>query len=159
MTTHEVTSTTEPEEYRGSLVYTQEYGYKLVTMTVSVAPDEQSHVTSYAYNIPASEEAERLQGVDLYHFAVTDETQIQLTIDTPAGTKEGWYTVQPDTILAEPSPIDMDVIRSDDSIPFEYAYTQEALDEALSHYADNMPNWLNETPRSYPAYDLDDFGR
>ena len=107
MTDHELTDIyQEPEDYRGSLVYTQEYGYKLVTMTVSVAPDEQSHVTSHAHHLPVSEEAEHLQAVDLYHFAVTDGTQIQLTLETPAGNKEAWYTVHPDDILAEPSPLD-----------------------------------------------------
>jgi gamma-glutamylcyclotransferase (GGCT)/AIG2-like uncharacterized protein YtfP len=149
----------EPEDYRGSLVYTQEYGYKLVTMTVSVAPDEQSRVITHAYELPVSEEAEHLQAVDLYHFAVTDGTQIQLTLETPAGNKEAWYTVRPDTIVAEHSLIDLDIVRSDESVPFEYAYTQEALDEALTHYADQIPDWLNESPRSSPISDLHDFGR
>jgi gamma-glutamylcyclotransferase (GGCT)/AIG2-like uncharacterized protein YtfP len=160
MADHELTDIyQEPEDYRGSLVYTQEYGYKLVTMTVSVAPNEQSHVISYAYNLPIAEEAEHLQGVDLYHFAVTDGTQIQLTIETPAGSKEAWYTVHPEAIVAEPSPIEVTLVRSDESVPFEYASTQEALNEALTHYADQIPNWLNETPRTSPVYDLSDFGR
>ncbi len=160
MTSQELTNVSqEPEDYRGGVVYTQEYGYKLVTMTVSVAPDEQSHVTSHTYNIPISEEAEHVQEVDIYYFAVTDGTQIQLTIDTPIDSKEAWYTVHSDAIVAEHSPIGMDIVRSDESIPFEYVYTQEAFNDALTHYADQMPDWLNETPRSSPAHDLDDFGR
>jgi gamma-glutamylcyclotransferase (GGCT)/AIG2-like uncharacterized protein YtfP len=160
MTNQELTGIyQEPEDYRGALVYRQEYGYKLVTMTIGIAPDEQSHVTSYAHDLPVSEEAEHLQGIDLYSFSVTDGTRIQLTIETPTGSKEAWYTVYPDDIVAEPSPIEMDIVRSSESVPFDYAYTQEALDEALTHYADQIPHWLNETPRSSPAHDLRDFGR
>jgi hypothetical protein len=149
----------EEEDYRGGLVYTQEYGYKTVTMTVSVAANEQSHVTSYAYNLPISEEPEHLQGVDLYHFVVTDGTQIQLTLETPSGDKEAWYTVHPDSIVAEHSPVAMDIVRSTESVPYEHAYTQEALDEALTYYADQMPHWLNESPERSPDRDLSDFGR
>ncbi len=126
------------------------YGYKMVTITISVAPNEQSHVTSHAYDLPVSEEAEYLPGVDLYHFAVTDETLTQLTIETPAGSKEAWYTVHPDDVVAEPSPVEMTLVRSEESAPFEYAYTQEALHKALTHYADQIPHWLNEMPRSTP---------
>ena len=97
-----------------------------MTITVSVAPDEQSHITSHAYNVPLTEEAEHLQGIDLYHFSVTDGTQIQLTIDTSTGSQEAWYTVHPDTLVADHSPIEMDIIRSNESIPFEYAHTQKA---------------------------------
>jgi hypothetical protein len=159
MTDNELTAIyQEEEDYRGGLVYTQEYGYKTVTMTVSIAPDEQSHVISHAYNLPVTEEAEHLQGVDLYHFAVTDGTQIQLTIEAPIGNKEAWYTVRPDEIVAEPSPIEVTIVCSDESIPFEYAYTQEALNEALTHYADQIPNWLDETPRTGPVHDLHTFG-
>ncbi len=113
MTDHELTDIyQEPEDYRGSLVYTQECGYKLVTMTVSVAPDEQSYVTSHAYNLPVSEEAEHLQAVDLYHFAVTDGTQIQLTLEMLAGRKEAWYTVNQDSVMVECPSIKLDIIRS-----------------------------------------------
>jgi hypothetical protein len=88
MTEYELTDIyQEEEDYRGGFVYTQEYGYKTVTMTISVAPNEQSHVISHAHILPVTKEAEHLQGVDLYHFAVTDGTQIQLTIETPAGCK------------------------------------------------------------------------
>jgi hypothetical protein len=110
-------------------------------------------------NIYQEEEAEHLQSVDLYHFAVTDGTQIQLTLETPAGNKEAWYTVCPDTIVAEYSPLDMDIVRSDDSVSFEYASTQEALDEALTYYADQIPNWLSESPQDSPVHDLNDFGQ
>ena len=133
----------EPEDYRGGLVYRQEYGYKMVTMTVSVAPDEHSYVISYAHALPLAEEIEHLQGVDLYHFAVSDGTQIQLTIETPAGNKEAWYAVRPDAIVAEPSPIEVTLVRSEESVPYEYAHTQEALEEALTHYADQIPHWLH----------------
>ncbi|MBV9228521.1 MAG: hypothetical protein JOZ18_04340 [Chloroflexi bacterium] len=149
----------EPDDYRGSIVYTQEYEHKTVTMMISVAPDEHCHVTSHAHNLPVSEEAEHLQGVDLYHFAVTDGTQIQLTIETPAGSTEAWYIVAPDEIVMQRSSIEMDTVCSDESVPFDYARTKEALDEALTYYADQIPDWLDETPSSDTAHDLHDFGR
>jgi hypothetical protein len=133
----------EPEDYRGGLVYRQEYGYKMVTITVSVAPDEHSYVISYAHNLPLAEEIEHLQEVDLYHFAVTDGTRIQLTIETPIDNKEAWYTVRPDEIIAEPSSIELTLVRSEESLPYEYAHTPEALEEALTHYADQIPHWLS----------------
>ncbi len=151
--------TQEPEDYRGELVYTQEYGYKMVTMTVSVAPDEQSHVTTHIHDLPLSEDAERLQAVDLYSFSVTDGTRIQLTIETPTGNKEAWYSVERDNVVAERSSIEIDIVRSSESIPLDYAYVQEALGDALTHYADHMPDWSNETPRSSLAHDRDNFGR
>lgn len=129
----------EPKDYRGALIYRQENGYKMVTLTLSIAPGEQSRVTSYAHNLPVVEEAERLQAVDLYHFAVTDGTQLQLTIETPAGRKEAWYTVQPREIVAEPSELEVTIVYSDESIPFEHAYSQEALEHRSSNVflADN----------------------
>jgi hypothetical protein len=149
-------TTQELGDYRGSLVYTQEYGYKTVIMTVSVAPDEHSHVTSYADTPPVLEEAEHFQAVDLYHFAVTDGTRIQLTLETLTGNNEAWYAVEPHALVAEPSPIEMDILRSDESVPFEYIYTQEALDRALTHYADRIPGWLNETLRPGPVHRQDE---
>src|SRR5215467_2327832 len=95
----------EPNDYRGALVYRQEDGYKMVTMTVSVGPNEQSHVTSHAYNLPVSEEVEHLQKTDVYSFPATDGTRIQLTIDTTKGTEEAWYSVNRDDVLADDSPL------------------------------------------------------
>ncbi|HLG75475.1 MAG TPA: hypothetical protein VKX46_03630 [Ktedonobacteraceae bacterium] len=149
----------EPEDYRGGLVYRQEYGYTMVTMTVSVAPDEHSYVISYAHHLPLAEEIEHLQGVDLYHFAVTDGTRIQLTIETPADNKEAWYTVRSHEIVAEPSPIELTLVRSEESVPYEYAHTQEALEEALIHYADQMVVLVSLHPctREYCLYFLVSF--
>lgn len=48
--------------------------------------------------------------------------------------------VSPNDIVAEPSPIEVTLVHSDDSVPFEYAYTQEALKEALAHYANQISN-------------------
>jgi hypothetical protein len=127
-------------------------------MTVSVAANEQSHITSYAHNLPFSEEPEHLPRIDLYHFAVTDGTQIQLTLETPAGHKEAWYTVHPNAIIAEPSPLTMDIIRSTESVPYEHAYTQETLDE-VTYYADQMPYWLDISLERSQDHDLSDFGR
>ncbi len=145
-------TTQGPKDYRGGLIYRQEYGYKLVTMAVSVAPREQSHVTSYAHNLPITEEAEHIQGVDLYHFAVTDKTEIQLTMETPAGNKEAWYTVQPDDIIAQCPPLKMDIVRSDKSVPLEYAYT-EVTRRSTYLLEDQISDWrrgIQEQPYSRP---------
>jgi hypothetical protein len=147
MTTQELTSMTQqPENYRGALVYRQEHGYKLVTMTVSVAPSEQSYVTSLAHHLLLAEEAEHLPGVDLYHFAVTDGTLIQLAIETPAGDEEAWYTIAPNEVIVHCSPFRLDIVLSEESVPFASAYTQKALNEALMDYADQIPNRLDEIP-------------
>src|SRR5579884_4506872 len=146
-----------PGDYRGALIYTQLDGYKTVTMTISVAPNEQSHVTSHAYDLPVTEDAEHFLGVDCYHFAVTDGARIQLTIETSAGSKEAWYTVLPGDITPDHSLIEVDIIRSEESTPVEYDYTQEAFDEVLTYYADQIPHWLNQTPRNDPTCDLSDF--
>jgi hypothetical protein len=53
----------------------------------------------------------------------------------------------------------MTLVRSSDSIPLGYAATQEALDDALTYYADQIPDWLNETTWSTLDYERDDFGR
>jgi hypothetical protein len=106
------------ENYRGALVYRQEDGYAMVTMTVSVASDEHSQVTSHACNLPIPEDAEHLEGVDLYHFAVTDGTKIQLTITSPIGVAEAWYTIKRHTVLAVVSFLHMSIVRASESIPF-----------------------------------------
>ena len=47
--------------YRGRLVYQQEYGYKLITMTISLhTPDERSIVTTRGYDLTITEEAEHI---------------------------------------------------------------------------------------------------
>ena len=73
--------------YRGALFYRQEYGYKLITMTIILyIPDEQSCVVSRVYDLDITEEAKYilatlpLAAVDVYHFPVTDGTDIKLTI-------------------------------------------------------------------------------
>ncbi len=136
MTTQELTNINEPEDYRGSLVYTQEYGCMRVTMTISVATDEQSHVTSIAEDILVQEEAEHLMDVDLYHFAVTNGTRIQLTIDRPAGTQEAQYSVHHDTITLTSSHFWTDILPSGDDVEVDPLTSQEILDDALSYYAD-----------------------
>ncbi len=75
------------EGYRGTLVYRQEYGYKLITMMIDLCtPDERSRVTSWAYDYDIPEEAEHLpagsplSAVDLYRFPATDGMEIALTI-------------------------------------------------------------------------------
>jgi hypothetical protein len=100
--------------YRGALVYRQEDGYTLITITVSLHEQETSQVISHANNLPVLEEPEHLPGVDLYHFAVVDDTRIQLTITSPMGVAEVWYTVSRHTALV--SPLHLRLIHSSESI-------------------------------------------
>ncbi len=132
----------EPEDYRGTLIYTQEDGYKLVTMTISVAANEQSYITSIAEDIPVREEAEHLIGVDMYHFAVTEGTGIQLTIDRPAGTQEGQYIVRHDAITLTSSHFWTDVVSSGGDVEVDPLTFQEILDDALSYYANLIRDTL-----------------
>ncbi|HEY7413865.1 MAG TPA: hypothetical protein VH593_01620 [Ktedonobacteraceae bacterium] len=139
--------TQESDNYRGALVYRQEYGYKLITITISVAPNEQSYVTSLAHNLLLAEEAEHLPGINLYHFAVTDGTLLQLAIETPAGSsEEAWYTIAPDEIIVHCSPFRLYIMRSEESVPFVSVYAQEALDETLTCYADQIPDCWTRCP-------------
>src|SRR5947209_2722059 len=95
MTNHqlEINERQKPiEGYRGTLIYRQEYGYKLVTMMIDLrTPDERSSVTSRAYDFDIPEEAEclpagsPLTAVDLYRFPTTDGMDIELTIRSQAG--------------------------------------------------------------------------
>jgi hypothetical protein len=88
------------EGYRGVLIYRQEYGYKLITMTVDLhTPDERSRVTSWAHDLDIPEEAEHLPigsplaAVDLYHFLATDGMEIELTIKCQGGEYTARYIV------------------------------------------------------------------
>ena len=108
--------------YRGGLVYRQEYGYKLITMTVSLYTNEQSKVVSHAYDLDITEEAEHipsgppLAAVDLYHFPVTDDTVITLTITSQEQKQQARYTIH-STGIEEDSPfLWLDIVRSPESI-------------------------------------------
>src|SRR5579885_3048843 len=75
------------EGYRGVLIYKQEYGYKLLTIMIDLCtPDEQSRVVSHFGEIDLVENANEipaclpLTAIDVYHFAVTDGAEIELTI-------------------------------------------------------------------------------
>jgi hypothetical protein len=107
------------EGYRGMLVYHQEYGYKLITMIVSLlASNEQSSVTTCDCGFTFTEEAEHipsgplLVAVDFYHFAVTEGTEIELMMRSPWGEDHARYLVSP-TDIQEHSPfLWLDVIKS-----------------------------------------------
>src|SRR6266568_8791838 len=89
-------------EYRGALIYRQEYGYKLLTLMIDLrTPDEQSCVVSRLGEIDLVEEAEQipaclpLTAIDVYHFAVTDGTEIELTIRSLEAMYTARFTVVP----------------------------------------------------------------
>ena len=98
------------EGYRGTLVYHQEYGYKLITMMVRLqAPNEQSTVTTCDCGFTFTEEAEHIPSgllraaVDFYHFAVTEGTEIELMMRSPWGEDHARYIVSA-TDIQEHSP-------------------------------------------------------
>jgi len=107
------------EGYRGALVYQQKDGYKLITMMVSLrTPNEQSIVTICDCGFTFTEEAEHIPSgplraaVDLYHFAVTEEAEIELTMRSPWGEDHARYLISP-TDIREHSPfLWLDVITS-----------------------------------------------
>ncbi|HEY4036501.1 MAG TPA: hypothetical protein VGL94_21300 [Ktedonobacteraceae bacterium] len=110
------------EGYRGALVYQQEYGYKLITMMVSLlTPNERSTVTTCDCGFTFTEEAEHipsgplLAAVDFYHFAVTEGTEIELMMRSPWGEDHARYIVSA-TDIQEHSPfLWLDVIKSSQS--------------------------------------------
>ncbi len=111
----------EPKDYRGALVYRQEYGYKLITMMVNLlAPDEQSFVVSHTYDLDVVEEAEHipsssLTDVDVYHFAVTDGTEIELTIRDRKVMYTARYAVVSTGIEEHSSFLWLDIVASSES--------------------------------------------
>ncbi|HEY4035135.1 MAG TPA: hypothetical protein VGL94_14340 [Ktedonobacteraceae bacterium] len=110
------------EGYRGALVYQQKDGYKLITMMVSLrAPNEQSIVTTCDCGFTFTEEAEHIPSgplraaVDLYQFAVTDGTEIELMLRSPRREDHARYIISP-TDIREHSPfLWLDVIKSSQS--------------------------------------------
>jgi hypothetical protein len=110
------------EGYRGALVYQQKDGYKLITMMVSLqVPNEQSIVTTCDCGFTFTEEVEHIPSgplraaVDLYQFAVTDGTEINLVLRSPWREDHARYLVSP-TDIREHSPfLWLDVIKSSQS--------------------------------------------
>jgi len=88
--------------YRGGFICRQKDGFKLITMIVSLlTPDEQSTVTTCDCGFTFTEEAKHiplgslLVAVDLYQFAVTDGTEIELTVRGSQGEYRARYIVCP----------------------------------------------------------------
>ena len=105
--------------YRGGFICRQEDGYKLITMIVNLlTPDEQSAVTTCDCGFTFAEEAKHiplgspLAAVDLYHFAVTDGTEIELTIRSPREEYQTHYIVSPTDTREAVSFLWLDIIQS-----------------------------------------------
>jgi len=111
------------EGYRGTLVYRQEYGYKLITMMIDLrTPDERSRVRTWAYDFDIPEEAEHLPtgsplaAVDLYRFPATDGMEIELTIRSQAGEYTARYIVDATGIEEYSSFLWLDVMKARDGL-------------------------------------------
>ncbi len=98
-----ISQSTKPAvRYRGRFLCRQKYGYKLITMVVNLlTPDEQSIVTTCDCGFTFAEEPEHIPSnspliaIDLYHFAVTDGTEIELMIKSSQGEYRACYTICP----------------------------------------------------------------
>jgi hypothetical protein len=112
------------EGYRGTLVYQQEYGYKFITMLISLrTPDEQSIVSTHAFDLDITEEADHipstcppLAAIDVYDFPAVDGTEIMLTVKGQAGERRARYTIHPAGVEEHSSFLWLDIIRSDESV-------------------------------------------
>jgi hypothetical protein len=148
------------EGYRGALVYSQQQGYKLVTLAVTLYPGEQNQVTTSFYGHSTPEEPEHWLGVDLYQFLIAEGTDIELTVSTLTGeTQAALYTMLPNGVVAGPSPqIWLDITESTQEswsmIPLLIESTQEswsmpplldveeAFYDAITYYKNKIPEWL-----------------
>jgi hypothetical protein len=112
------------EGYRGSLVYQQEYGYKFITMMISLrSPDEQSVVSTHAYDLDLTEEADHipstyppLAAIDVYDFPAVDGTEIMLTVKSQAEERLARYTIHPAGVEEHSSFLWLDIIGSSESV-------------------------------------------
>ncbi len=103
--------------YRGMLIYRKEYGYSLLTLIVDLyTPTEQSSVTSNLGAIDLVEECNclpsclPLAAVDIYHFAVTEGTEITVTVTDRAEEHQARYTIHANGIEEHPSSLRLHVI-------------------------------------------------
>jgi hypothetical protein len=158
-------------DHRGGLVYRQEHGYKLITMMVWLrTPDEQSCVVSRVGDLDIIEEADhipsdsplislypRLEAIDVYHFAVADGTEIELTIKDQSGERQVRYTVQAPGVLEEDSPsFQLDIVRSSESVRDHHIQTSQEHD--VPFLLENSLTHL-QTTKSIPLNEIDNLVR
>jgi hypothetical protein len=141
----------KPEGYRGALLYTQEDGYKMVSMQVHLYEGEHSRVMSHSYEILREEEAEHLTaqpplgGVDLYYFPATDSaTNILLTVESQEERHSAVYSVGEHGIDELSPYLWLDVMEEKtlDQEPQTPHDSEMAFDEAIEYYKDQIPSWL-----------------
>jgi hypothetical protein len=110
-------------QYRGRLIYTQEYGYKLVTMKVKLSTDERSEIIIHCHYLDIREEAEHHypfpphnpDAMDVYSFPVADENEITLTITSQDGDEhQAHYTVHENGVDEDSQFFFLDIVRSRD---------------------------------------------
>jgi len=106
-------------QYRGTLVYRQECGYKLVTMLVDLQTcDEQSCVITRLGDFDLEERAEHIPAsipliaIDFYNFPATDGTEIELTIQSQGKKQTARFIVDANGIQKQPSFLWLDVLKA-----------------------------------------------
>ncbi len=110
------------KQYRGTLVYKQEFGYKLVTMLIDLCTcDERSSVITRLGNFDLEERAEHIPAsvpliaIDFYNFPATDGTEIELTIKSQGKEQTARFIVDANGIQKQPSFLWLDVLKAGES--------------------------------------------
>ncbi|GAC1394499.1 MAG: hypothetical protein NVSMB38_27690 [Ktedonobacteraceae bacterium] len=135
MISHHVASTQSQKsfvEHRGSLVYRQEYGYKLITLLIDLCTcDEQSSVTTRLDDFDLAERAEHIPAsvpliaIDFYHFPAIDGTEIELTIRSNGKEHTARFIVDADGIHQEASSFWLDIMKSSESQKIQSTMDEE----------------------------------
>ncbi len=109
-------------DYRGALFYSQEHGYKLITLMIDLrTPNEQSSVLSSLCDLDIIEEAEHipanlpLVAIDIYHFSAIDGTEIELTIKCQSEEHTARYVIDATGVQEHSCVIWLDIVKSSQS--------------------------------------------
>ncbi len=109
-------------EYRGTLAYRQEYGYKLITLCIDLCTcDEQSCIITRLGDFDLEERAEHIPAsvpliaIDFYHFPAIDGTEIELTITSQGKEYAARFLVEADGIKKQPSFLWLDILEANTS--------------------------------------------
>jgi hypothetical protein len=111
------------ECYRGVLICREGYGYKILSLMIDLyTPDERSYVVNRLGEIGIVEDPEHLPSclplaaMEVYHFLVTDGTEITLTIKGRAGVRQAYYTIHSDRVEVHSSLLKVYVIKGGGSV-------------------------------------------
>ncbi len=150
-------------DHRGGLVYQQEHGYKLITLAVWLrTSDEQSFVISRDDKYEFMEEVDhiksgpsfvspypQLAAIDVYHFSVADEAEIELTIKGPSGERKGYYRVHASGVEENSPSFQLDIVRSSDSLGVHHIQTSQ--EQNIPSRFEKLPTYPQEINHTLPG--------